>query len=513
MSDWSDGYVTDVDYTHGYYPDLQPRRVQLALLAARVQPPEITAACELGFGQGVTINIHAAAGAERWYGTDFNAAQTAHAQAMARASGAPLALRDDAFAQYSQRDDLPAFDFIALHGIWSWISDATRDSLIEFIDRRLKPGGVLFVSYNTLPGWSAFAAIRHLLMEHSLRMSAPGMSNVHRLEAALGFTDKLLAAKPMLTGGSQRIAQSLDTMRTRNRQYLAHEYLNRNWQPMYFSQVAEQLQAVKLSFVCSADLLNLTDPLNLTPEQSALLATIPDANYRETVRDMMVNQQFRRDYWVRGPRAISKLEQLEAFRAMRFVLAKAKERVTLAVKGLQGSAQLEEHVYRPLIDFLGDYEARTGQEIETFLTGRGMLAEDVMPSVFLLTGSGCLAPAGTAEDAARVQAACDGLNAFLHRRARHSVDTSFNASPVLGGGLQVDRFEQLFLLARSEGLATPAEWAAFTWRFLDAQKHSVLKDGKPLDGEEANLQELQRLAEKFAAEELPLLIKLGVATP
>ena len=32
MSDWTDGYVADIDYTYGYYPELNPLRARLALL-------------------------------------------------------------------------------------------------------------------------------------------------------------------------------------------------------------------------------------------------------------------------------------------------------------------------------------------------------------------------------------------------------------------------------------------------------------------------------------------------
>ena len=66
MTDWSQGYVTDVGYTHGYYHELNPLRMQLALLNAGIKPPEINVACELGIGQGVSLNIHAAASEVEW---------------------------------------------------------------------------------------------------------------------------------------------------------------------------------------------------------------------------------------------------------------------------------------------------------------------------------------------------------------------------------------------------------------------------------------------------------------
>ena len=31
MSDWTAGYVTDIDYTFGYYAELNPLRVRLAV--------------------------------------------------------------------------------------------------------------------------------------------------------------------------------------------------------------------------------------------------------------------------------------------------------------------------------------------------------------------------------------------------------------------------------------------------------------------------------------------------
>ena len=62
----------------------------------------------------------------RWYATDFNPSQAAFARELAAASGADAQLFDDAFADFAESPDLPDFDYIGLHGIWSWISDANR---------------------------------------------------------------------------------------------------------------------------------------------------------------------------------------------------------------------------------------------------------------------------------------------------------------------------------------------------------------------------------------------------
>ena len=87
MSDWTSGYVADIGYTFGYYSELNPRRMPLAFLNAGLAAPEGATACELGFGQGISVNIHAAASGTQWFGTDFNPAQAGFARALAAASG------------------------------------------------------------------------------------------------------------------------------------------------------------------------------------------------------------------------------------------------------------------------------------------------------------------------------------------------------------------------------------------------------------------------------------------
>lgn len=174
MSEWSAGYMADIDYTYGYYTELNPLRARLALLQAGLHAPAMAQACELGFGQGVTVNLHAAASGVQWTGTDFNPAHASFAQDLAGVVGRGTPLQEQAFEAFCQRSDLPDFDFIGMHGIWSWVSDANRAILVDFLERKLRPGGVLYVSYNTQPGWAAMAPMRDLLAEHAQTMSAPG---------------------------------------------------------------------------------------------------------------------------------------------------------------------------------------------------------------------------------------------------------------------------------------------------------------------------------------------------
>ena len=510
MTDWTSGYVADIGYTYGYYLELNPQRVKLAFLNAGLVAPEFGTACELGFGQGISANMHAAASVCSWHGTDFNPAQAGFAQELATVSGANAHLFDEAFAEFSGRD-LPEFDYIGLHGIWSWISDENRAVIVDFIRKKLKVGGVLYISYNTLPGWGTFAPMRHLMTEHAEIIGADGVGIVSRIDGALDFTEKLLATNPLFAKANPLIADRISKIKGQNRHYLAHEYFNRDWHPMHFATMAQWLEPAKLTYACSAHYLDYVETVNLTPEQRAFLKDIHDPMFKQTVRDFMVNQQFRRDYWVKGARRLTPLEQAQGLRDQRFVMTAHRPDVSLKVTGSLGEATMTEAVYLPVLDLMADHKTRTLAQIEQAVKDAGITFAQLIQTVLVLCGNGTLS--AVQEDAATSKAKkhTDKLNTHLMLKARSSNDISALASPVTGGGITVGRFHQLFVLAIQQGKKKPEDWAAFVAQILASQGQKIVKEGKPIETAQEQLAELTNQAQDFAAKQLPILKALQIA--
>lgn len=511
MTDWTAGYVADIGYTYGYYTELNPLRARMAFLNNGLACPNFTTACELGFGQGLSANIHAAASNAQWFGTDFNPAQAGFAQELAVASGASVKLFDEAFADFCARPDLPEFDCIGLHGIWSWISDANRAVIVDFIRRKLRVGGVLYISYNTLPGWAAFAPMRHLMTEHAEVLGSEGRGIISRIDGALDFAEKFLATNPAFLRANPLVGERLQQMKAHNRHYLAHEYFNRDWHPMHFATMAQWLEPAKLQYACSANYLDHVDALNLSAEQQAFLAEVPDAMYRESVRDFMVNQQFRKDYWVKGARKLSPLEQAETMRAQRVVLTAYRPDILLKVKGALGEVSLKEDIYAPILDLMADHQPRSLGQLEVALRPKGLNFQQIAQACMILIGAGHVAPVQSKQDTAAAGKTSKTINAHLQDKARGSNDMSFLASPVTGGGVAVARFQQLFLKAAQLGMRTPAEWANHCWGVLAAQGQRIMKDGKALETPEENIAELTTQAQAFLDKQMPILRALGVA--
>ena len=478
MSDWTDGYVAEIGYTYGYFNELNPQRLKLAFLNAGLAFPQVGTACELGFGQGVSINVHAAASVTRWHGTDFNPAQAAFAQELGSAAGANAQLYDEAFDQFCSRPDLPDFDYIGLHGIWSWISDENRRVIVDFVRRKLKVGGVLYISYNTQPGWAAMGPMRELLAHHAEVMGSDGGGIIKRIEDALEFSTKLLATNPGYALANPQVVERLKLMKDKDRHYLAHEYFNRDWQPMLFAKMAEWMAPAKVQWACSANYLESVDAINLTEEQQVLLKGIRDPLFRQMTRDFCVNQSFRKDYWIKGLRTLSALEQVEQMRQQRVMLVRPPSEVTFKVTGTLGEANLQESVYQPIIDLLADYKPKSIHELELAVRDAGVNYGKLRQAIMMLCGQGILLPVQDEATIDHAKAHTEQLNAHFLQKARSSGDLGYLASPVTGGGYPVSRFEQLYLLAQQQGHSSPEAWANFAWGILAIQGQAVIKDGK-----------------------------------
>lgn len=510
MTDWTSGYVADIGYTYGYYSELNPLHSHLALLNSQLTLPANATACELGFGQGLSTNIHAAASTTKWYGTDFNPSQAGFAQQLAASFPSGPHLYDQSFGEFCTRSDLPDFDYIGLHGIWSWISDENRTLIVDFVRRKLKVGGVLYLSYNTQPGWAAMLPLRNLLTQYADSMAAPGAGVVAKIDGALAFAQKLWATNPVFAAANPLLADRIKQIGEQDRHYLAHEYFNRDWVPMSFVQMTDWLKTAKVDYVCSAAYGDHIPALHLTAAQRALIDELPDPVFRQSVRDFMVNAQFRRDYWIKGPRKLNNIASSELLRAHRVVMCVPRSSVTLTIKGALGESTLSEAVYRPLLDLMSDHRIRSIGEIEGLLASSGITIGKVIQAVMILTEKAVLAPAQADAVIAARRPQTDQLNRALRELARGSGDVSYLASPVTGGGITVPRFPQLFINAMELGATTPEQYALYAWQALELLGQKIVKAGAALEGHAENMQELIAQATEFHNERVPVLRALGI---
>ncbi|HVE06026.1 MAG TPA: class I SAM-dependent methyltransferase [Paraburkholderia sp.] len=496
MNSSSFDLAEEVPYTYSYCDELNPLRAALPLLANGFEPPAIQHACELGFGQGVSINLHAAGAPVQWHGVDANPEHVEFAQQLAQRAQISLQLSSQRFGEYCRRGDLPDFDFIGLHGVWSWISDKDRATLTDFIARKLKPGGVLYVSYNTLPGWAAMLPLRDLMHAHLRAGDATGTAPLSRIGDAAAFAQQVMNAQAGYALVNPSLRERVQGLASEDPRYLAHEYFSRNWKPTSFSEVAAALDAADLVYAGSADYRDHVDSINLTSTQRTLLAGIGDVALRETTRDLCVNRSLRRDYWIRQPRMLDTDAKQAALRAQRVILALPEAKVALQVRGALGETALPEAQYRPILRALATGRPTTLGEIERSVRPFGIPLPQIVTAIELLIATGQVFNAQPDERICDAQAGAARMNAALCEHAHGSGAVPFLVSPVTGAGVAVPHVAQLFMLARMRGNTGPAQWATFA---AAAQPH--LSSTQLLDK-----------ATQFADVYWPVLRTLGIDT-
>ncbi len=101
----------------------------------------------------------------------------------------------------------------------------------------------------------------------------------------------------------------------------------------------------------------------------------------------------------------------------------------------------------------------------------------------MLIGTGHAAPV---QDPATTLAAAGtsaALNRYLVAQAAAGGEVEHLASPVSGGGVAVDRVQQLFLQAELAQQHAPEEVAAWVWVQMCAQGKKLVKEGVRLEQE------------------------------
>ncbi|WGG51385.1 methyltransferase regulatory domain-containing protein [Rugamonas sp. DEMB1] len=371
---------------------------------------------------------------------------------------------------------------------------------------------MLYISYNTQPGWAQMVPVRDLLTEHNEVMGAPGRGIVPRIEDSLEFVGKMFDTNPNFCKANPQVVDRIKRMKEQNRNYLAHEYFNRDWLPMSFTAMADWLEPAKLNFACSTHYTEQIEAINLSAEQLAFLQGVTDPMFKETVRDFMVNQQFRRDYWVRGARELSPLERAEGLREQRVLLVTPRADVSLKINTASGEASLHDAVYLPILDYLADHKVRSIGQIEKAMAEHGLQFAQVVQAVFVLVGVNTLQAVQDDAVISRARKQTDKLNLRICTLARGRTDINYLASPVTGGASQVNRINQLFLLARGLGRKTPADWALYAADVLFSQGQRILKGGVMIEPRDEVVDELTAQALVFADKQLPILKAMGVVS-
>lgn len=514
MASWTDGYVTDIQYTSGFYRELSPVYLAYVCDLIGVRCPDFSqpyAYCELGCGQGFGTNILAAANPRGdFYAYDFNPAQIANAQSLVKAAGLKnMHFFERSFQELAEepRETQPTFDVIVFHGIISWIMPEHFQHIITFVERRLKPGGLVYVSYNSLPGWTAMAPLQRLLCEHA--KLNPCRSD-QQLKEAVTFANELQEAGAYYFNANPTVKQRMEGLAKHNINYLAHEYLNQAWVLFYFSDIARELDRAKLTFAGSAYIFDNFEILSIPEKVRPILEKTRDPLFAQTIRDYANNQQFRRDMFIRGLNRLVPSEQRTRNIHTLFQLLQQPAAYPIKFTAPLGEVTAKTEVYEPIIRAL-ETKAMTLGELLSLPSLKDISFAEVSQSLALLVGGGYAHPITDRQgrDFTRAQA----LNLAVAQRVLLGAnDYTFLSAPAVGTGVPANFLDMCILLTThgKSGKLRQDDVAEGIWKLMEQYGRHIVQEGKVLNIKEEALPVISAQVEEFFEKRLSMWKLLGI---
>ncbi|MGE4592457.1 methyltransferase regulatory domain-containing protein [Alcaligenes sp.] len=191
------------------------------------------------------------------------------------------------------------FDYIIVHGVFSWVPPEVRQDILRVCRENLSPEGLAYISYNTYPGWKAGEIVRDAMLLHS---------------HFVGDEQKVESARAMLTllsdglavGNSLRpsLLNAVQQLRSHTDYYIAHEYLETFNSPCYFVEFADIVSQAGLTHVGDAEpRVECSQVFGLNVQLNhSLIAFGQNRLMRQQYLDFAVGRNFRKSMVVHAAR-------------------------------------------------------------------------------------------------------------------------------------------------------------------------------------------------------------------
>ena len=191
---------------------------------------------------------------------------------------------------------LGTYDYIIAHGFYSWVDKDTKDNFLRLCKKHLAENGILYMSYNTYPGWHKMDSVRALLefankdidtLNHREKVRH-GKTVASKLGALMLEYDTVKAQQGPFLQSLRQTLQKQDC-------YVGHDHLEPVNTLVYFHQCMDHMTEHGFTYLCDCD-LNLSFPAVYDEALHAKLQELAphDPLAREQYIDFMLNTAFRK---------------------------------------------------------------------------------------------------------------------------------------------------------------------------------------------------------------------------
>ncbi|WP_135081913.1 class I SAM-dependent methyltransferase [Terasakiella sp. SH-1] len=228
------------------------------------------------------------------------------------------------------------FDYIIVHGVYSWVPTNVQGRLLEICGEHLSKNGVAFISYNTLPGWNAVKTIRDMMLYHGQNFKDPAQK-VQQSRQMLKFVSENM--KHQTGPYKETLDAEIKTLQDVSDNYLLHDHLEAVNAPCYFHEFIDKAAQQGLTYLSEADLPSMFLG-NQNKTVSGVLSQIDDPIRLEQYLDFITNRRFRSTLLVKEGNQVLRHVSSERLEEIRFI-PQYRLKDTLAIEDLGKIEELD----------------------------------------------------------------------------------------------------------------------------------------------------------------------------
>lgn len=188
--------------------------------------------------------------------------------------------------------DWGTFDYIIVHGTYSWVPAVVQEKILEICRENLSSSGIAMISYNTYPGWHAKELVRKLMVFHT-REARSLESPEAEVREAKSVLDDFAVMKSQQGGFDAPVYEHLrKQMAAYDEDYIFHEYLEDDNFPCYFVDFHKRLKEHGLDHLSDFDWRYIGTCL-LQTDLRRFVEDIRSTKDLEQYLDFFVNRPFR----------------------------------------------------------------------------------------------------------------------------------------------------------------------------------------------------------------------------
>lgn len=196
---------------------------------------------------------------------------------------------------FSKNHDGDKFDYIIVHGVFSWVPPFVKEAILSTIRHHLTPNGIAYISYNVYPGWKQKDTIKELMsIAYAKNRDLKFVKELLKLYANFLKTKLDTSTNLSIYSPHALIYYIEEILYVKRDDYVLHEWLESFNEPMFFHDFAGLLDKHSLSYMCESDLLDITDPkTGYAPLDEFINKHFNTKIEAESILDIAQNRPFR----------------------------------------------------------------------------------------------------------------------------------------------------------------------------------------------------------------------------